>query len=77
MANFMKGGSAGTQERTKVHEEITVSHDLGHITNISVGRDRERSSFISRDILDVIGDLSEYGGNLVDSSNIIGESVSA
>ena len=59
MGHFIKGGSVRTQERTNVREEI--SHGLGRIASISVGRDREKTNFVSRDIVDVIGGSSEYG----------------
>ena len=68
MGHFMKGGSVRTQERTNVREEI--SHGLGRIASISVGKDREKTSVVSRDIVDVIGGSSEYGGNLGGSSNV-------
>ena len=71
MGHFIKGGSVGTQERTNVREEI--SHGLGRIASISVGREREKSNFVAQDIVDVIGGSSEYGGNLVDSSNVSGD----
>lgn len=58
----MKGGSVRSQERTNVREEI--SHGLGSIASISVGRDREKTNFVSRDFVDVTGGCSEYGGNL-------------
>lgn len=78
MADFMKGGNVGTQKRTNVQEEI--SHSLGRISSISVGRDRERSNFVSRDIPNVIGGSSSLGGNqhanLGDTSNVIGEAIS-
>ena len=50
----MKGRSVRTQERTNVREEIR--HGLGRIARISVGTDKEKSNFVSRDIVNVIGD---------------------
>ena len=70
MGHFIKGGSVRTQERTNVREEI--SHGLGRIVSISVGRDRETTNFVSRDIVDNIGGSSECGGNLGGSSNVSG-----
>ena len=69
----MKGGSVRSQERTNVREEI--SHGLGRIASISVGRDREKTNFVSRDFVDVTGGSSEYGGNLGGSSNVSGDSI--
>jgi len=71
VGHVIKGGSVRTQERTNVCEEI--SHGLGRIAYVSVERDREKTNFVSRDIVDVIGGSSEYGGNLGGSSNVSGD----
>ena len=71
MGHCIKGGSVRTQETTNVREEI--SHGLGRITSISVGREREKSNFVAQDIVHVIGGSLEYGGNSGDSSNVSGD----